>query len=155
MICWLSLDQNPVSCIRGPRCAKLQAFLALSRTFDCCDNFTRVKCGWRTQIRVRLSIPGTEIWGEWGQIFSPFVSTKMDSAFCQDLGKTAVAELGSGSYVQEPFLSCLCSPGKRTGSSHWPFFPRITFSFESSEYEQKANWISQVTVLYMDGVFLL
>lgn len=45
-----------------------------------------------------------------GGRFCPLLSTKMDSAFCQDLGKTAVAKLGSGSYVQKLFLSCLCSP---------------------------------------------
>lgn len=61
----------------------------------------------------------------------------MDFAFWQDLGKMAVAELGSGSRAAEPF-SLAYVPRESTLAPPLAFL-RITFSFESSEYEQKAN----------------
>lgn len=68
---------------------------------------------------------------------SPFVSTKMDSAFCQDLGKTAVAELESGSYVQKLLLACV--PGKATVPPTGLSSQELHFHLRVLNMNKKAN----------------
>lgn len=78
----------------------------------------------------------------------------MDSAFCQDLGKTAVAELGSGSYGPEPFSLAYVSPGKRGGSSIGLSSQELHFHLRVLNMNKKPieylKWLSYIWMEFSD-----